>query len=183
MQSLIFVTGSIGKFKEVQAYLGDAGIKVRQAKVDLPEIQELDTQKIVEEKAKEAKRRKYRNFIIEDSSLVIHGLGKLPGPFTKWFQKELGNEGTYLMATRVGKGTAIAMTMFAYCDKRGKIEYFKGVTEGSIVSPRGENGFGWDKIFRPQGSHKTFGEMEWGEKAGFSMRVKALEALKKRLLR
>jgi XTP/dITP diphosphohydrolase len=44
--------------------------------------------------------------------------------------------------------------------------------------PRGERGFGWDKIFKPKGYDKTLGEMSLDEKNKISMRKKALVKLK-----
>jgi len=46
-------------------------------------------------------------------------------------------------------------------------------------SPRGTSGFGWDAIFQPLGSERTFAEMTPEEKDRFSMRRLALEQLRK----
>ena len=32
---------------------------------------------------------------------------------------------------------------------------FKGITRGKIVEPRGDNKFGWDPVFEPDGHGKT----------------------------
>ena len=45
-------------------------------------------------------------------------------------------------------------------------------------APRGTNGFGWDAIFQPLGSERTFAEMTPEEKDHFSMRRLALEQLR-----
>lgn len=51
-----------------------------------------------------------------------------------------------------------------------------GKVSGKIADEsRGENGFGWDKIFIPDGSDKTYGEMSLEEKNVFSMRKIAFE--------
>jgi len=50
-----------------------------------------------------------------------------------------------------------------------------------IVEPKGENGFGWDKIFQPEGFEKTFAEMSMEEKNEISMRKKAFQKLKRYL--
>lgn len=57
-----------------------------------------------------------------------------------------------------------------------KVEYrFEGVCEGSITyEPKGVNGFGYDPVFIPEGSLKTFAEMSIEEKNKFSHRKKAV---------
>jgi XTP/dITP diphosphohydrolase len=53
-----------------------------------------------------------------------------------------------------------------------------GVLEGTITeSPRGTNGFGYDPIFIPKGSSRTFAEMSEAEKNLISHRAKALNEL------
>jgi XTP/dITP diphosphohydrolase len=53
-----------------------------------------------------------------------------------------------------------------------------GVLDGTLTdAPRGTNGFGYDPIFIPQGSAKTFAEMSDGEKNSISHRAKALQEL------
>jgi XTP/dITP diphosphohydrolase len=53
-----------------------------------------------------------------------------------------------------------------------------GILEGTLTNePRGTNGFGYDPIFIPKGSAKTFAEMTNGEKNTISHRAKALHEL------
>lgn len=55
---------------------------------------------------------------------------------------------------------------------------FQGICTGEITHDRrGSNGFGYDTVFLPEGSHKTFGEMEMKEKATYSHRAKAIRDL------
>jgi XTP/dITP diphosphohydrolase len=49
------------------------------------------------------------------------------------------------------------------------------------VAPRGDNGFGFDQVFLPDGADKTYGEMTPGEKNVVSHRGKALRELVKQL--
>ncbi len=60
----------------------------------------------------------------------------------------------------------------------GQHELFEGVCEGEIIQKqKGIGGFGYDSVFVPEGSNKTFGEMELQEKNKFSHRKKATEKL------
>jgi len=73
---------------------------------------------------------------------------------------------------------AIAKTAFGYCDGT-KIIIATGELKGTIAEhPRGEQGFGWDPIFIPQGHKLTFAEMSLEQKNEISMRRLALENLK-----
>ena len=59
---------------------------------------------------------------------------------------------------------------------------YTGEVEGTIVPPRGDKNFGWDSIFQPLGSKKTFGEMTLKEKNQYSHRAEALKKLKHYLM-
>lgn len=60
----------------------------------------------------------------------------------------------------------------------GILIHATGVLEGTIAeAPKGENGFGYDPVFVPAGSSKTFAEMTTEEKNGISHRRKALDQL------
>jgi len=59
---------------------------------------------------------------------------------------------------------------------------FDGVVEGTIIeTPRGGLGFGYDPVFQPLGSTKTFGEMPAEEKNRISHRARAIQALRVKL--
>jgi len=153
--------------------------EVEALELDLPEIQELDHKKVVEYKLNEAKKIKPRlNLIVEDLSLEIDGMNGLPGPFIKWFLKSLGREGIYEMAKMFGNHKATAIEILGYVDNSGKITYFEGKVEGTIVEPRGESDFGFDPIFVPNGQNKTYAEMGIEEKNKISHRRIALEKFK-----
>ncbi len=170
---LYFVTGNKSKFQEVNSIINH----IKQLDIDLPEIQDIDSQKIIEEKLKSALNHASGNFIVEDNSLLINGMNGLPGPQIKWFLKTIGNDGLFTL-TKVFGTDATAKVIIGFAENPDKILYFEGVIEGEIVEPRGENGFGWDAIFQPKGSSKTFAEMTLDEKNEFSMRRIATEKLR-----
>jgi XTP/dITP diphosphohydrolase len=58
-------------------------------------------------------------------------------------------------------------------------QIFDGACEGKIIfEPRGQNGFGYDPLFVPDGFTQTFGELGEEVKNQLSHRAKALEKLK-----
>ena len=59
----------------------------------------------------------------------------------------------------------------------GHTETFVGRVDGTAIwPPRGDQGFGYDPMFVPGGSGKTFGEMDPAEKHALSHRARALLA-------
>jgi len=118
-------------------------------------------------------------YIVEDSSIYLDCLNsKLPGPLIKWFEEALGNEGIALIADKFENRRAESRTLVGFSSKNGDVHFFEGVIRGSIVNPQGETSFGWDQIFIPEGSEKTFAEMTKEEKSKISSRAVALTKLK-----
>lgn len=60
----------------------------------------------------------------------------------------------------------------------GNSHFFEGIVEGTITNaPVGNQGFGYDPIFQPAGSTKTFAEMTMEEKNQWSHRARAVQQL------
>jgi non-canonical purine NTP pyrophosphatase (RdgB/HAM1 family) len=178
LQDVFFVTGNRFKLAEVEAVLG----KMRHVDLDLPEVQELDSRKVVIAKAQAALAQGYSPVLIEDTSLSLTALNGLPGPLIKWFLKALGGDGVYQLAQSRNSCDAEVRTIFGLALGPQTVVYGEGVVHGRVVSPRG-HGFGWDAIFQPDGSERTMGEMTADEKATCRMRVRALHDLRLQLER
>jgi inosine triphosphate pyrophosphatase len=178
LQDVFFVTGNRYKLLEVESVLG----KMRHIDLDLPEIQELAPRKVVIAKAQAAMAQGYCPVLIEDTSLSVVRMNGLPGPLIKWFLQSMGGEGLYRMASSLGSCEAEVRTIFGLALGPQTFIYGEGFLTGEVVAPRG-GGFGWDAIFQPTDSTKTFGEMDPNERAAMSMRVKALHDLRAQLER
>jgi inosine triphosphate pyrophosphatase len=63
-------------------------------------------------------------------------------------------------------------------DENSEVILFKGITQGTIVAPRGSRDFGWDPNFQPTGYDKTYAELPKEIKNEISHRYRALEKLK-----
>ncbi|MDB5266225.1 MAG: non-canonical purine pyrophosphatase [Parcubacteria group bacterium] len=174
MSNLTFITGNEGKAK----YLGDYfHLPVAHTKLDLKEIQSLDLEEVVKDKAKRAYEIVKSPVLVEDVSLVFKGMKSLPGPLIKWFLETLDNEGLCRLVDGLDTRDALAEVQFAICDESG-VRIFSGSMEGIIANaPKGEMGFGWDPIFIPKGHEKTWAEMNDDEKHNTSMRKIALEKM------
>lgn len=174
IESLTFITSNPGKARLLGQYLD---FPIAHKDIDLLEIQSLDLSEIIEHKAKEAYRHLHSPVLVEDASLRFLALGKLPGPLVKWFLAELGTHGLCKLLDQHADRSALAEVQFGFYDGQS-FQVFAGAREGSIATePRGANGFGWDAIFIPNGSHKTWAEMTDEESRATSMRRGALKRL------
>jgi XTP/dITP diphosphohydrolase len=174
---LLFVTSNAGKVREFEAILGEP---VEQLALDLPEIQALDVEAVVRQKALTAFTRVGRPVLVEDTGLYIDALRGLPGALVRWFLLTIGPEGICALIPPGAERDAVARTAVALCDGE-RVAVLAGETRGEIViRPAGEGGFGWDSVFRPAGAARTFAEMDQTEKNRYSMRRKALEEFRQR---
>lgn len=174
MSQITFITGNAAKAEQVGRHLDHP---LAHQKIDLDEIQSLELEEIIVHKAKEAFKKIQSPVLVEDTSLVFNALGRLPGPLIKWFLTELDNQGLCKILDGYDDRTATAEVCFGFYDGK-KLKTFNGRIEGSIAeNSRGERGFGWDPIFIPKGSTKTWGEMDIAEQKETSMRRIALKKL------
>ncbi len=176
MNKIFFITGNENKLREAKEILGD---RIESLNINLIEIQSSDPHEIIKHKLEEAKEKYGGCFVVEDTSLYLEGMNGLPGPLIKWFLKTIGNSGLTKLTSLYGE-KAIAKCIVGYFDGE-KTLFFEGTITGKIVESNGTNGFGWDKIFQPEGYEKTFAEMNADEKNSMSHRRKAFEKLKKYL--
>jgi len=172
---LTFITSSENKLREVARLLGRP---LTRASITLDEIQEVTLEPVVVHKAHQAYAQIRGPVLVEDTGLAFAAWNGLPGALVKWFLSSLGNAGLCRLMQIETNRAAVATTMFGYYD--GTLyRVFSGGVAGIIVEqPRGALGFGWDAIFQPLGSERTFAEMSSEEKDRFSMRRVAVEQLR-----
>jgi len=183
---IAFVTGNDMKTREMNKILADHGatrgpdpktslIDLRALKVDLPEIQEVDTEAIAKNKAILAAQLAGGPCVVEDTSLEFTSLGGMPGPYIKWFQQTLGSEGLYKTLYAFEDKSATAVCTLAFCPApHADPVLFTGITRGTIVAPVEGRGFGWDSIFVPDGETEPFSCMDTEKKNSLSHRGKAV---------
>jgi inosine triphosphate pyrophosphatase len=122
-----------------------------------------------------------KKFIVEDTSLVFDAWNGLPGPLVKWYLHSVGCSGMWQMVQAFPNKKAQAICTIGYSDG-DRIEFFQGITEGTIVEPTIASDFGRDALFQPDGCDKTFAHMTKEEKNIVSHRGKALALLQEFLV-
>ncbi|KAI0306873.1 Ham1-like protein [Multifurca ochricompacta] len=178
-ERLVFVTGNAGKLKEVREILAQGEpIDIESRNLDLPEIQGT-TQEVAIEKCRRAAELIGGPVITEDTALCFKAMNGLPGPYIKFFLRELGHEGLNRMLDGFPTRAAWALCTFAYSPGPG-VEpiLFEGRTDGKIVPARGPPKFGWDPVFEAEDTGLTYAEMEATRKNAISHRGRALQKLR-----
>jgi XTP/dITP diphosphohydrolase len=174
---VVFVTSRAEKAREAERL----GFAIERMDVDLPEPQALDPSEIVEAKARSAFALLSRPVLVEDSGLAIRAWNGFPGALVKWVEASAGVAAIARMLEPFPDRGATAVCAIAYCDGRDVVTA-RGEVNGDIAaSPRGERGFGWDVLFVPEGSDRTFAEMAPEEKDRVSHRRRAWDAIAGRL--
>lgn len=150
-KNITFITGNQHKADYLAKYLS---FPVAHHKLDLDEIQSLDLRVIVEHKVRQAYDILSSPVIVEDVSLEFEALGRLPGPFIKFFLEEMSMQD--ICSLLDGKSrNAYARCVFGYFDGT-QLELFEGGMKGTIPkSPSGDQGYGWDQLFIPEGYSVT----------------------------
>lgn len=149
MTTVTFMTGNKHKADYLERLLG---VNIAHKKVDVDELQSTDLHEIIEHKVRQAYAIVGTPVLVEDVSLEFTALGNLPGPFIKFFVESAdGLEHLCRMLDGFDDRRATAKCTFGYFDGE-KVVFFDGELSGEIAKhPRGEGGFGWDKIFCPEG--------------------------------
>ncbi len=142
--------------------------------LDIDEIQSMDLEHIVKDKAHKAYQQIKSPVIVDDVSAGLASLNGLPGPFIKFFNKTIGDDSLFKLAKANDIVTIVCLA--AYYDGADYI-IGQGTITGTIVEPRGTNGFGFDSVVIPDDQTQTMGEMSGHMKMQFSHRGKAFRDL------
>lgn len=160
MKIISFVTGNIKKVQSAQEALKNTQIEVVQEDVETPEIQDIDISKVAEYSAKYAANQLRKAVIKVDVGFEIESLNGFPGPFSKFINKWLNPEKILKLLTDETNFRAKFIDVVAYCQPDQEPVSFKAETAGTIAkTPQGDNGWGIDKIFIPQGFGKTLASL------------------------
>lgn len=174
MKSVIFASSNQHKFNEVRLILLPRGISVKQARINLVEIQSDSLEEIAKLKAKSAFALVGNPVMVEDDGLFIHSLNGFPGQYSSFVFSTIGNKGILNLLAGSAHRSASFRSVLAYFDGR-KMTITEGRVEGKISDAITEGqGWGYDPVFIPSGTRLTFAEL--GERKNeYSHRRKALE--------
>ncbi len=185
MHEIVFASNNQHKIKEIRAILGPdfllKGLSAIGCTHDIPEPFET-----LEENALAKARYVADNYgfdcFADDTGLEVACLGGMPGVYSARYagpEKESKKNVRKLLAELQNKPcrqarfrTVIALIW------QGDHYFFEGVVTGEITTRlRGNEGFGYDPVFVPEGHDQTFAEMAADEKNTISHRKRAVEKL------
>lgn len=182
---LIFATNNQHKADEIRSVLKGPVelVTLKEAGIDIDIPEPYDT---LEENARTKSSTIYEltgtNCFSEDTGLEVDALGGEPGVKSARYAGEgrsFDANIDKLLAKLEGQEdrrarfrTVISLLI------NGKETLFEGVCEGRIITEkRGNNGFGYDPVFIPEGADLSFAEMDMAGKNRYSHRKKATEKL------
>jgi len=171
LSDLYFVSSNNHKYNEAKKILDSFGIKLGFLKTNLEEIQSNSLNEIAINKARNAFSKCKKPIIIEDDGLFIDSLEGFPGPYSSYVFKTIGNKGILNLLKKNRKAKFVSI--ITYCDQT-ILRSFNGKLNGIISKSQKGKGWGYDPIFIPKNSNKTFAENN-NNKNELSHRYKALK--------
>ncbi len=187
MKKLILATKNKGKVREIVEYLKDPDYEITGLDDNFPGIEE--TGATFEENASIKAEQAFEHYktptLADDSGLEVDYLVGEPGVYSARFAGENATDldnCKKLLEEMDGAGpeerTARFKCVMVLYDGTDK-HVFEGVCEGKIITEmRGNDGFGYDPLFVPDGFTQTYAELDLGIKNQISHRGKALKQVK-----
>jgi len=187
---IVFATNNQNKLREINHILGGSFqlLSLRDLKIedDIPE-----NEPTLEGNALHKARYIYRiinmDVFADDTGLEIDALNGQPGVHSARFAGENKDSNANidkvlaLLGPETDRRARFRTVIALVID--GKEFLFEGTAEGKIINEkRGNEGFGYDPVFVPEGSDRTFAEIPLSEKNLISHRARAFEKLRKFLL-
>lgn len=185
MSSIIFATNNNNKIIEIRSILKNdlqiVGLREAGIFAEIPE-----PHPTLEENAREKSAFIFKltnaDCFSEDTGLEVFALNGEPGVKSARYagdesDKEKNIEKLLQKMALINNRTAQFRTVISLI-LNGKEIQFEGICKGTITEKKiGDKGFGYDSVFIPEGSKKSFAEMEISEKNKFSHRKKATSKL------
>ncbi|QRR02276.1 RdgB/HAM1 family non-canonical purine NTP pyrophosphatase [Dyadobacter sandarakinus] len=182
---LCFATNNANKLQEIQAMLGQEFKLVTLEQIgcydDIPEPYET-----ISENSVGKARYVWENFGIncfaDDTGLEVEALGGEPGVMSARYAgpQRMPDDNMNLLLQNLAPfddRSARFITVITLCIN-GDYQQFEGTINGTIISEkRGDQGFGYDPVFMPEGFEVTFAQMSMQEKAALSHRGRAFAKL------
>jgi len=188
---LVFATANQNKAKEIQLLIPNT-IKILSL-IDIHCLEEIpETQATIEgnasQKAFYVYEKYQQNCFADDTGLEIEALNGQPGVFSARYAGDAKNandnmDKVLLELKGIGNRKARFKTVISLVINGEELQ-FEGIVDGTIlIEKRGGSGFGYDPIFLPDGSSKSFAEMELAEKNKNSHRAAAVKKLVEYLIK
>ncbi len=183
---LVIASHNAGKVREIGALLAPYGAEVVSAgDLGLPEPEETGDTFLANARIKSLAAATASGLpaLADDSGLAVEALGGDPGIYSaRWagpdkdFRVAMERVERELGANPDRRAHFVCALSLCWPD--GVEVAVEGYVHGTVVwPPRGDRGFGYDPMFVPDGSSRTFGEIDPAEKDRISHRADAFRKL------
>lgn len=193
---LVLSSNNIHKIDEIGRILEDLPIEVLSKRdIGLENLEVIEDGTTLEENSKKkaialSEKTEYM-VMADDSGIFVEALNGAPGVYSARYSGDDGNdEENNKKLLRELKDVPLEdrrgsfLTVIALVTEDKEVFTVKGECKGHIIfEPKGSNGFGYDPLFVPDRYDKTFGELDSEVKNKISHRAKALEEMRKLLIR
>jgi XTP/dITP diphosphohydrolase len=175
---VFFATNNVNKFNEAREVLAKRRISIGMLRIKPSEIQSESLEEIAQASVAEAFERYKLPMVVEDAGLFVDALNGFPGPYAAYAYRTIGNKGLLKLVETVDNRKARFKSVVAFLSSEFKSPLcFEGMVRGEIVHKErkasNKMGFGFDPIFKPDNSDKTFAQMDVVEKCKRSHRAAA----------
>ncbi|MBJ6368353.1 non-canonical purine NTP diphosphatase [Snuella sedimenti] len=182
---LVFATNNLNKLKEVQALMPEhiqlLSLKDINCLEDIPETQNTIKGNAIQ-KAQYIKTHYGMDCFADDTGLEVSALNGAPGVYSARYAGEQrdANDNINKLLSELGhqsnRSAQFKTVIALYLNDA--LHTFTGICPGSITkSKKGDKGFGYDPIFKPDGHNDTFAEMDLSLKNSIGHRGKAISQL------
>ena len=185
MKKIVFATNNAHKLSEIRSILGDEyeilSLRDINCDVDIPETAST-LEGNAEIKVRYIKEHFGYDCFADDTGLEVDALNGAPGVFSARYAGQehdsLKNMDLLLknMSDKTDRKARFRTVIALLIDNQ--LTLMDGVVEGEItLQPQGDNGFGYDPIFSPEGFDVSFAQMDSSIKNKISHRARATEKL------
>ena len=189
MKKILVGTHNIGKFKEIAYLISKKYKKISPLSLNIPSPKETSKTFTGNSSLKANYFSKFVNYpvISDDSGLCIKSLKNKPGIYSARLAKKHGSflkAMKFLLKKMKNKKdrSAFFVCSLSFKKPKKKLINVTGIIYGSISEKiLGKKGFGYDPIFIPNLSNKTFGEMDKNKKIKIDHRSIAFKKLKRKV--
>lgn len=185
-RKLIFVTNNPHKLEEIRKIVGDRieiySLKEINCLEEIPETADTIRDNAIM-KAQYVAEKYGVDCFADDTGLEVSALGGAPGVHTARYASAEGHDtigNMQLLLQNLEEETDRSAQFVTYIALiiKGEIQTFEGVCKGTILTQmQGNEGFGYDPIFQPEGFEETFAQMTSEQKNAVSHRGKATRKL------
>lgn len=192
LKELVIASHNKGKIAEFEKMLAPLGVKIYSADdLNLPDVEEtgITFAENAILKAEALAKISGKPCLADDSGLCVDALGGRPGVYSaryapnRDFDKAIEMLVGELNESKSDDWSAHFSCVLALKRPNKEIELFEGRVDGKIIEHRrGENGFGFDPVFVPDGYEKTFAEMSADDKKKISHRGRAVEKFMQKVI-